>query len=77
MNRVAFTGLNLLLSSIVVHADDIGSMQVEEQLSNERRCRQIVVQRCLSDSCVDARDNTACRQMCEENAKNQCLQAGE
>ena len=77
MNRVIFTGLNLLLISIMAHADDVGSMQVDEQLSNEVRCRQIIVQRCLSDSCVNARDNTACRQICEENAKNQCLQAGE
>lgn len=49
--------------------------EIQLQQDDQKLCVQQRVKQCI-DTC-DKTEDTNCSQMCEENAKNECRQAGE
>lgn len=74
MNRSIVASL-LMLFFLPVQSADITQSAIETQQSDQELCVQQLVNQCI-DKCKNAGDNN-CVQLCQENAKHECRQAGE
>lgn len=70
--------ITILLSvffSITVQAADISETGIEDQQDDQELCVKQRTEQCLS--VCNSTDDINCSQACDENAKNECLEAGE
>ncbi|KTD45282.1 hypothetical protein Lqui_2753 [Legionella quinlivanii] len=65
----------LLFATGIYAADGIPEVQIQDQDADQSLCVQKILQNCIS-KCDSAGDKD-CVQLCNENAKNECRQAGE
>ncbi|KTD64313.1 hypothetical protein [Legionella spiritensis] len=74
MNRM-IASLLVTLFFLPVQAADITTGEIKAQESDEERCYQERVGRCI-DKCDHAEDKN-CTLLCEATVRNECRQAGE
>lgn len=65
----------LLIFLLPVQAEDASLIDIPLQKGDQQRCVQQRVTQCLAK--CDTTLGSDCKAMCEENAKNECRQAGE
>lgn len=67
----------LLLCVLPANADDTSetNTEIESQQYDQSLCEQQVTSRCVN-KCLSSGE-TNCVELCEDNAKNECRQAGE
>ncbi|KTD14941.1 hypothetical protein [Legionella israelensis] len=75
MNKI-FLNMFLLLLFLPAQAADIPEAEIEDQKHDQEMCVQQRVNQCIDVMCQTSEDIN-CTQICEQNAKNECLQAGE
>lgn len=71
-----FFSILLLLFCLPLKAADIPELEIEDQKFDQELCAQQRASQCIDIMCQTSEDIN-CTQICEENAKNECLQAGE
>ncbi|KTC67786.1 hypothetical protein Lbir_3034 [Legionella birminghamensis] len=73
--RTAIFWIGILFAASVYAADGIPEVQIQDQDADQGRCVQDILQKCIS-KCESA-DDKNCVALCNENARNECRQAGE
>ncbi|OCH99117.1 hypothetical protein [Legionella jamestowniensis] len=74
MNKYFFS-LFLLFAFLPAHATNCFGINMQEQINAQDDCVQKILKPCI-EKC-ESNDDTDCTQLCQENAKNECRQAGE
>lgn len=69
--------LFLLFYSLIGFAEaGLSEEQIQSQETDQSNCYQQIVNECIY-KCNQTSNNKDCNSLCELNAKNECLQAGE